>query len=330
MDCVKDKFTITISDVNGIRQFTLHQIIKLIVKWVVLVLFILFVVGLLLLKTFSTQNRALNEKNSTFEIKQKDLEKKNRLLQSNIDDKSNMLLSLNKQVHEIEKIIGIAPDLNSSYIDRVKVTKEKTLEKIEEEKKRAILKFEAERLKKLKLLEKEKLSSAQISLLNRSIPNGMPVKNPRVTSYYGYRLHPISKKMEFHSGIDFGANIGTPIYATADGVVEYAKKKNGYGNYMVISHYYGFKTAYGHLHKYAVKEGDYIKKGDIIAFVGNSGKSTGSHLHYEIRYLNKWQNPKDFLVKNPISIKDIIKRGKYIEWSGLIAQVKHRLQIKIN
>jgi len=128
------------------------------------------------------------------------------------------------------------------------------------------------------------------------IPAIQPVSNKnlkRLSSYYGYRTDPIYKVRKFHPGIDFSAPTGTEIYATGDGrVVEVKNSRRGYGNKIVIDHGWGYKTMYAHLHKFNAKRGDKVKRGQLIGFVGNSGKSTAPHLHYEI-----WKNGKKI---NPI------------------------------
>lgn len=105
----------------------------------------------------------------------------------------------------------------------------------------------------------------------------------RVASGFGYRIDPIYKTVKFHGGLDFSAAQGTPIYATADGVVRTAgNTANGYGNHVVINHGYGYETLYGHMYRIKVKVGQRVKRGEIIGWVGSTGKSTGPHCHYEV------------------------------------------------
>lgn len=119
-----------------------------------------------------------------------------------------------------------------------------------------------------------------------SIPRGKPLKKIYVTGGYGFRTHPITKRRTFHRGLDLRARIGEKVYATAPGVVRLIEKKNNsnMGRYIVIQHNMGFESYYGHLNRINVKNGDIIKKGDIIGKSGNSGKGTGPHLHYEVRF----------------------------------------------
>jgi murein DD-endopeptidase MepM/ murein hydrolase activator NlpD len=127
-----------------------------------------------------------------------------------------------------------------------------------------------------------------------SIPAIQPVANKdlrRIGSYFGYRTDPFYKVTKFHEGIDFTAPVGTEIYTTGDGVVktiEYSRR--GYGNMIIISHGFGYETVYAHLSKVNIKPGQKVKRGQVIGFVGNTGKSTAPHLHYEVR---KNGNPID-------------------------------------
>ena len=118
------------------------------------------------------------------------------------------------------------------------------------------------------------------------IPAIFPLKETEIkyiSSYFGYRPDPIYKIEKFHSGIDFSAQMGTDAYATGDGVVcEVEKGHWGYGNMVVIDHGYGYKTRYAHLQKAAVRKGQHVKRGQLIGFIGNTGKTTGVHLHYEV------------------------------------------------
>lgn len=119
-----------------------------------------------------------------------------------------------------------------------------------------------------------------------SIPAIQPVSNKdlsRIASGFGYRIDPIYKTVKFHAGLDFTAPSGTPIYATGDGVVEEASLSDvGYGNHVVVRHGYGYKTLYGHMLRTKVKNGQTIKRGDVLGWVGSTGKSTGPHCHYEV------------------------------------------------
>lgn len=122
--------------------------------------------------------------------------------------------------------------------------------------------------------------------LLRAIPAIQPISNKRlkrVASGFGYRIDPLYKDFRLHTGLDFSAPTGTPIYATSDGVVQLAGfSTDGYGNKVVINHGYGFQTLYAHMLRVKAKSGQTVKRGEVIGYVGSTGKSTGAHLHYEV------------------------------------------------
>ncbi|RFM29887.1 M23 family metallopeptidase [Deminuibacter soli] len=118
------------------------------------------------------------------------------------------------------------------------------------------------------------------------IPAIQPVSNrdlTRIASGFGSRVDPVYKVAKFHAGLDFAAPQGTPIYATADGTVKQADySESGYGNHVVINHGYGYETLYGHMYRIKAHVGDHVKRGEVIGYVGSTGKSTGPHCHYEV------------------------------------------------
>jgi len=131
----------------------------------------------------------------------------------------------------------------------------------------------------------------------RCIPAIQPVANKdltRIASGYGPRIDPVYGTYEFHEGMDFTAETGTDIYATGDGIVESAGWHSGYGNCVIINHGYDYKTLYGHCDRLLVSEGQKVKRGEVIAKVGSTGKSTGSHLHYEVIVKGIHDNPSKY------------------------------------
>jgi murein DD-endopeptidase MepM/ murein hydrolase activator NlpD len=126
-------------------------------------------------------------------------------------------------------------------------------------------------------------------------PSIWPVRG-WVTSGFGYRIDPWTGKRSFHHGLDISTRRGTKIIAPASGVVTYTGKKGGYGNTMVISHGHGITTRYAHLSKYKVKRGTKVNRGDLIALVGNTGRSTGPHLHYEVILSGSPTNPRYYIL----------------------------------
>lgn len=153
--------------------------------------------------------------------------------------------------------------------------------------------------------QKEKLLAA--------IPAIQPVKNEdlkQMASGFGYRSDPFTKIRKFHYGMDFTARTGTPIYATGDGVVYKADASlSGYGNHIEINHGYGYKTLYAHLSKYNCRPGQRVKRGDIIGYVGSTGRSQAPHLHYEVFKGSERVNPLNFYYGS-ISAKEYIEISK--------------------
>lgn len=133
----------------------------------------------------------------------------------------------------------------------------------------------------------------QSSLLS-SKPSGLPARG-WLTSNFGIRQSPFSSERVMHEGIDIAARVGTPVYSTAAGIVSEAQYEDGYGKLVVIDHGYGYKTLYGHNSKLMVKVGQRIKRGDLIAASGNTGSSSGAHVHYEVRLNGVPLNPRKFM-----------------------------------
>lgn len=130
------------------------------------------------------------------------------------------------------------------------------------------------------------------------IPAIQPISNKdltRIASGFGYRVDPIYKTVKFHPGLDFAAPVGTPIYATGDGTVELAGMDgSGYGIHVIINHGYGYQTLYGHMVRVKVVKGQQVKRGEVIGWVGSTGKSTGPHCHYEVIHNGEKVDPVNF------------------------------------
>ena len=153
----------------------------------------------------------------------------------------------------------------------------------------------------IQLLSQRELIDSSMTTVKKQVvylnakPSIKPV-NTRITARYGTRKNPFTNRgSEFHKGMDFAGETGTPIKATGDGVVIFAGWQSGYGNVIILSHGYGLTTLYGHNSKLLVKKGDKVKKAQIISKMGSTGRSTGSHLHYEVRLNGKIVNPSAYL-----------------------------------
>lgn len=128
-----------------------------------------------------------------------------------------------------------------------------------------------------------------------SIPSREPVEGIRLSSTFGNRSDPFNGHARMHQGIDIPGPIGTPIYATADGVVRRSQWVNGYGNLVEISHGNGMETRYGHMSKLVAQPNERVRRGQLIGLMGSTGRSTGSHLHYEVRIAGSAVNPMPYI-----------------------------------
>ena len=131
------------------------------------------------------------------------------------------------------------------------------------------------------------------------IPQVMPTDYSNITSGFGYRRDPFTGAAAMHKGLDFRGHIGTPIHAAADGVVSFVGQIRGYGNVVEIRHGNGLVTRYAHMSKFKTKRGTRVAAGDVIGLIGNTGRSTGPHLHFEVRVNGRAVNPRPFLESAP-------------------------------
>nr|WP_237668716.1 M23 family metallopeptidase [Vibrio sp. V39_P1S14PM300] len=172
-------------------------------------------------------------------------------------------------------------------------------------------------------------SSVRMVMLTQ-IPSGSPVQHARISSGYGKRKHPVTGKMKFHRGQDFAVNIGTPVYAPADGVVEVVRPSNkGSGNFLRLQHAYGFSSSYSHLQKFKVQSGDFVQKGDLIGYSGNSGLSSGPHLHYEVRFVGRPLNPRPFVDWGVDNFETLFSNVRGIRWESLVDKVELRVSSQL-
>ncbi len=207
------------------------------------------------------------------------------------DDKLHIALGLNTLSSDVREVgIGGAKydfqetDEVSGFDEKVQVGKQLVeLSKLERE-----VNLELQSYRDLMLTFKKKQDSLAY------LPALRPILKGFISSGFGRRMHPIFHVYKHHDGIDFSAKRGTPIYATADGIVKYSGVNGGYGRMVMIDHLYGFQTRYGHMSKILVRKGQKVKRGEKIGEVGNSGISTAPHLHYEVRFHGNPINPRSY------------------------------------
>ena len=166
-----------------------------------------------------------------------------------------------------------------------------------------------------------KLAKSKEKLL-AAIPAIQPIRNEnlkRMASGFGYRSDPFTKARKFHEGMDFTAKTGTPVFASGDGIVSRADNSaSGFGNHIVIRHGFGYETLYGHLSRYKARVGQYVKRGDVIGYVGSTGRSEAPHLHYEVHKNGEVVNPLNFYYGN-------ISAAEYVAISKIANQENQSL-----
>ena len=248
---------------------------------------------------------------------------KNRLQAREIENLKLRYAILDKKMDEVDNVIGLIEDRDNNlyrvYFNASEIPEEERKSGFKDVNRYKDLEgydnsqLVANTTKRIDVLRKElaiqskslddilKMAKAKDKLL-AAIPAIQPVRNENLKSMasgFGYRTDPFTKARKMHEGMDFTAKIGTPIYATGDGVVERADNTaSGYGNHIVIRHGFGYETLYAHLSKYKCRAGQRIKRGEVIGYVGSTGRSEGPHLHYEVHKNGKVVNPLNFYYGN--------------------------------
>lgn len=284
---MKNKFIITITDINGSKNYLLHQLIKKIAIYIVLIAVVSFFIGLAYISYLENKTNSLKQKRDELTKIKNELFLENEKMQKKIAASNEEFAAIEDKIALLEDQLGLNTDNN--------ITMETRLENLI-------------------------LTSSQQQLMFSMIPNGEVIKSNGVSAGFGWRSHPILNKREFHPGIDLRADIGTPIYAPADGVIEFAGYNNsGFGYLVIIEHNFGFKTRFAHMsRKDVVKEGDFVKKGDLIGYSGNTGLSTGPHLHYEIRFIQRPLDPINFIKWNSKNYEEIFNKEQRVSWQSLV------------
>ncbi|WP_044407470.1 M23 family metallopeptidase [Thiomicrospira microaerophila] len=302
-------FTITITDIHGSKHYSFGHVVKrylwVVVLAIIAVILFSFATVWWLNKSLDELEQIRHDAESSFLTA---LEFKRKEYRSLVAEKSALIYELELKAQQIgfldqtlqglEDLIGGEPREDAVAIeDRVKLVQMTTLEK-------------------------------QIML--ERIPNGRPVAIFQgVSSGFGWRTHPVRGTREFHNGIDYRGKQGDPIIATADGVVEFAgyNRGSGYGNLVIVSHDFGFKTFYGHMHTINVRTGDFIKKGDLLGGIGSTGVSTGPHLHYEVNFVQRKLNPAPFVQWSMEEYEKIFESIEGVPWGSLSQAIRNQVEM---
>ncbi|TVS13734.1 MAG: M23 family peptidase [Wenzhouxiangella sp.] len=295
---MRNRYQITISNYRGARHFTLNQFMRRTLLGSAGVLALALLGGAIVIHVLSSSVSDLNAELVALKA-QRDgvltertsLAAERARLESEVEAKALALMALGDEVENIEILIGLRSEPERSLAQRVDTASQTAHEK---------------------------------RLMLQSIPSGYPVSSEQVTSPFGMRRHPIQERMAMHGGVDLRAPRGTPVYATADGVVEWAAKhqSSGMGNMVRLVHNYGFSTVYGHLDQIETRPGSYVQRGDLLGYSGNTGASTAPHLHYEVRHLNRRLDPKPFMRWSINDYDILFAKEERVEWESLVEIIR--------
>lgn len=244
-----------------------------------------------------------SEKNEITALYEEQLDTNHSLSQS-LTDRNNQIQLLGKRVFDVESVLGLADE--ELMLDENNLALEERI-------------------------DAAAIDSAVRATMFRLIPNDSPITYQRISSSYGTRINPISGKKHVHTGIDLTCKRGEEVLAPADGVVETVRPGNrGYGNYLTLRHSFGFMSSYAHLQKFKVKSGEFVSKGDVIAQCGNSGNSTGPHLHYEVRFLGRALNPQYLMDWTPENFNYVFEKENKVKWGPLVQLIDNVVRLQIN
>ncbi|EGQ8455093.1 M23 family peptidase [Vibrio parahaemolyticus] len=298
---MKDQLTISISTINGSKHWYFSKRMQRNLK-TFLGLFVLTLAATAILinhlyarvdsaamkqAQLTEHSRSMGEELSTLKALKSELE-------NDLSEREERVQLVSERLGELEKVLGVDNHATNEDLDT--------------------------------RLDSAAITSNVRTLMLNQIPNGSPVGKVRLSSGFGKRIHPVTKVEKMHRGLDFAVNIGTKIYAPADGVVEVTRRSNtGSGNFLRLQHSFGFTSSYSHLKKFKVQSGQFVRKGDLIGISGNSGLSSGPHLHYEVRFVGRALNPKPFVDWSLNNFEDIFTKERKIRWESLIKTVEQRV-----
>ena len=295
---MRNRYLITVTDYRGARHFTLNQLVHRSLLGIAAALAVTLVGGFILIHLLNAkvtdlkgELAALDAERQTVLAEREALARERTALEADVEDKTLALMALGDELENIEILIGLRTEPERPLAQRVDTASQTACEK---------------------------------RLMLNSVPSGYPVESEQITSPFGMRRHPIEERMAKHGGVDLRAPRGTPIHATADGVVEWAAKhrSSGLGKMVRLIHNYGFSTVYGHLDEIAVSPGSYVQRGDLIGYSGNTGASTAPHLHYEVRHLNRRLDPAPFMRWSLSEYDILFAKENRVEWESLVEIIR--------
>lgn len=295
---MKNRIFISVSDQTSLKQYNLHKIVKKFVFYCLVGIFVLMSVGFVLMSFLMKQVQEISQVKMDLMEKYRSIYMQNQALKNQIKEKSLELIDVSKKVSDLEEIIDFSKN-REKLLQNEPITAE--------------------------LNRQDQLFLLQI------LPNGNPIKQDAKIVSSAERIHPLKGKYGVHSGIDYLVASGTPVYATADGIVELSRERTtlkGYGRFVKMTHVYGFTSMYGHLSQVLVKKGEFVKKGQVIGYSGRSGESLGERLYYEIRFLGSYQDPFAFVQWGKENFESIFEKKSNIDWNRLFWAIQDLKQLQ--
>ena len=299
MKAQKSRLVLMITDQNGSRYFNVSSIFKQVALYVIVFVITLMAFGVISIKTFSAEIKKMAILNENIAKRYEKMLAKNEALNIKIEQRMEEISEVDNRVGDLESIIGVSTEVPEGEQNNLEHR-----------------------------IDAASLSGTQKAFVMKFVPNGYPMEHyNRISADYGYRVHPLFFTRHLHTGVDFATAIGTPVYATADGVVNAASfSTGGYGYLVKIDHSLGFMTYYAHLNKIVVQKGMFVKRGQLIAYSGNTGQSTGPHLHYEIRFLGNVIDPKNFMEWKMSNFDSIFEKERSVAWQSLLATINSLME----
>lgn len=299
MKAQKSRLVLMITDQNGSRYFNVSSIFKQVALYAIVFVITLMAFGVISIKTFSAEIKKMAILNENIAKRYEKMLAKNEALNIKIEQRMEEITEVDNRVGDLESIIGVSTEVPEGEQNNLEHR-----------------------------IDAASLSGTQKAFVMKFVPNGYPMEHyNRISADYGYRVHPLFFTRHLHTGVDFATAIGTPVYATADGVVNAASfSTSGYGYLVKIDHSLGFMTYYAHLNKIVVQKGMFVKRGQLIAYSGNTGQSTGPHLHYEIRFLGNVIDPKNFMEWKMSNFDSIFEKERSVAWQSLLATINSLME----
>ena len=299
---MRDHYQITVTSFERTRHYRVPQFVKHFAVGIGALLGLLLVGAALAIVVLSNKLNAMDFELSRLHAQQLEIHAENaallkeqQRLQNSVEEKVAALSMMNEELGSIEAMMGLSPSPDTAIELRLDTATQTAQEK---------------------------------RYMLTAIPSGYPLAEAEVTSFYGLRKHPVLGNMKLHGGADLRAPVGTPVYATASGVVEWAGYNDGgFGKMVKLGHNFGFTTVYGHLSKSTVTAGDYVKQGELIGYSGNTGLSSAPHLHYEVRHLHRRLAPKSFMEWSLENYDGLFTREERIKWDSLAKTVRDQIAL---